>query len=347
MSELDALVRKVNKDADPNYPIMVKGSELKNRKIPRISSGSLTLDLVLGGGWPLNQWNEIVGHPSNGKTVLALKTLAAAQKENPNHETLWIASEEFVPDWAEKLGVDLDQVTVANTNSMETAFQLVVDALESRVCDAIIVDSYPALSADVETERDMTDLSPGLGARLAGKMFRKSGTASRRSLTHEDRDCLLIMINQWRQKIGVMFGDPRTTPGGQNKDYACFTRVEVTKGDWIEHDKKRIGHGIKFKCLKNKTAPANLTGVVDFYYDDGDGPGTQAGDYDTVKEMFFVAVSYDVIEKQGNKYLFNGDPMYDGPHPSKDKAIEALRGDLTMQEEIREQVLRLALPLYA
>ena len=340
MSDLASLQRKINKKYGPNT--LVKGEVLKDLEIPRTTSGFLSLDLTLGGGWPLNQWNEIVGHPSHGKTVVATRAIAANQALNPDHHTLWIASEEFVPDWAAKQGVDLNRVTVLNTSEMELAFNTVDEALQERMVDAIVIDSYPALHASGEfDDRDIGEFRPGLNAVLMGQMFRKTNTSKFRSLVDEDRDCLLLMINQWREKIGVLHGDPRTTPGGKAKDYNFFTRVEVSKTDWIKgEDGDFVGQTIRVKNLKNKTAPPGRIASFDFYFEDV--TGIPAGTYDSIKEMFFVGIAYGVFEKEGNKYLYKGEPLYDGAHPSKDKAADALRADLDLQEDVRKEVLRVA-----
>ena len=345
-AEIDKIIRTANKKfGTDDMPIMIRGKDLKSKTKPRVTSGSLSLDINLGGGWILNEWNEIVGHPSMGKTVIALKTIAANQKLNPDYECLWIASEPFFADWAEKNGVDLDRTTVLETTSMETAYTVMLDAIEARAIDAVIIDSYPALLADQEDKAGMDDLQPGVAAKLNNKMYRKAGSKSRRSMTKPDRDILLISINQWRSKIGVMFGDPRVTPGGQGKDYASVIRVEVSRDGWIERDGHKVGQVIKTKCIKNKSAPQQRVSVTDFYFDDGGGPGIQAGDYDTLSEIFNIGLSYGVIDKDGNSYLYDGTPLYDGPHPSKPKALEALREDLDLQDEISEAVRRLALPM--
>lgn len=334
MTTLDDLIAKTNKKAGTT--LIVKGSDLKDVTIPRITSGSLAFDLMLGGGWPLNCWNEVIGNESNGKTVLVLKTIAACQEQNPEHETLWIASEEFVPDWAEALGVDLSRVAVANTNVMEEAYQLVVDAIDTRAADAVIIDSYPALIPSGEDEKSMMEMSVGLGARLTGQFMRKSNKAQRRDLVEEDRPCLGIIINQWREKIGVMYGDPRTTPGGKAKNFTYFTRVEVTRDDWVERGTAKVGITIKAKTIKNKTAPPQRTGLVDFYFQDA-SPFAK-GEYDVVKEVSNIAISLDVVSRRGAMYHF-GTEKWRG----KEEFLSALRQDLDLQLEVdravREAVL--------
>lgn len=329
MTALDDLIAKTNKKAGDT--LIQRGADLKSLVIPRITTGSLAFDLALGGGWPLNCWNEVIGNESNGKTVMVLKTIAACQALNPEHETLWIASEDFVPDWAEALGIDLDRVAVANTKVMEDAYQLMVDAIDGRVADAVVLDSYPALIPTVEDEKTMHEMSVGLGARLTGQFMRKSNKAQRRSLVEEDRDCLGIIINQWRDKIGTMYGDPRTTPGGKAKNFSYFTRVEVTRDDWLERGTQKVGLSIKAKTIKNKTAPPQRTGVVDFYF--SDSSPFHKGDYDTVKEVSNIAISLDVVSRRGAMYHF-GEQKWRG----KEEFLGALREDLGLQFEVERAV---------
>ena len=177
MTEIDALIAKVNKKLGSQ--VLVRGSDLHHVTFQRQSTGSYSFDVMLGGGWPLNSWNEIIGNESHGKTVLALKTIAAAQR-SPEHQTLWVASEDFNLKWAEQLGVDLDRVTLAQTNAMEEAYEIVIEAYQDRAVDAIVIDSYPALIPSSEYAGDMADWLPGLGARLTNKFMRKSSTAQRR-----------------------------------------------------------------------------------------------------------------------------------------------------------------------
>lgn len=335
VTALDELIAKTNKKAGGT--LIVRGSDLRDTSIPRISTGSLAFDLMLGGGWPLNCWNEVIGNESNGKTVVVLKTIASCQKQNPDHETLWIASEDFVPDWAEALGVNLDRVAVASTKVMEEAYQLVIDAIDGRAVDAVVIDSYPALIPTVEDEKTMHEMSVGLGARLTGQFMRKSNKAQRRSLDDEDRPCLGIIINQWREKIGVMYGDPRTTPGGKAKNFSYFTRVEVTRDDWVECGTAKVGISIKAKTIKNKTAPPQRTGLVDFYFQDSSP--FHKGDYDAVKEVSSIAISLEVVSRRGAMYHF-GEQKWRG----KEEFLDALRQDLDLQRDIAEQVKRMVLP---
>lgn len=338
MSELKNLVASTNKKFGAGT--LVRGSDLKQDQlvVQRASTGSLAFDIMLGGGWPLNQWNEIIGNPSNGKTVMTLKTIAANQAANPSYETLWVASEDFVFPWAEALGIDLSRVVIATTNVMEDAYQIVVEALDQRAMDAVVIDSLPALVPGDEAERQMAEWTMGLGARLTGQFMRKSTKAQKRSLIEDDRPCLGIIINQWREKIGVMYGDPRTTPGGNAKNYNFFTRVEVSRDEWIEHQKQRVGITIKAKTIKNKTAPANKVAAVDFYYESV--PGFPAGSYDSMKELFLLGCAYDVVSRAGSFYSFGGERWQ-----GKEAALAGIREDLDLQDSLTAEVMKVAVPL--
>ena len=287
---------------------VVLGEAIRNDLIERKTSGSLALDVILGGGWPTNQWHEIVGEASNGKTALALKTVAANQQRDPEFVTVWVAAEQWVPSYAEMCGVDLSRVYVINTNLMEEAYEAVIAFTDSKAVDCIVIDSLPALVPGAEDEKEMDEATVGRGALLTGKFFRKVGKASKRSLTEKERPFIGLVINQYRMKIGVMYGDPRTTPGGEAKNYAFFTRVEVKRDEWIEsgtgQDKRRVGQTIKVRTLKNKSAPPSQTAYIDFYFD---GSGTcPAGAYDFAKEIVALGIINKVIIRAGAYYRYEG-----------------------------------------
>jgi recombination protein RecA len=267
--------------------VVVLASDIRPDLIPRITSGSTTLDYVLGGGFPGNQWNELVGEPSHGKTALALKTIAANQRLNPDYTTVWVAAEQWVPEYALMCGVDMERVIVIETSIMEEAYQAVIQFAESKSVDAIVIDSLPALSPMPEMEKDMSEATVGRGALLTNKFFRVVGTAMKRSLVEDERPVLGLIINQYRMKIGVMHGDPRTTPGGEGKNYAFFTRCEVRRDEWIEigsgNNKTRVGQRIKVRTLKNKTAPPQRVAYFDFYF--AEGGNCSPGEFDFAKEV--------------------------------------------------------------
>jgi recombination protein RecA len=302
-----------------------------------MTSGSLALDVILGGGFPVNQWHEIVGEASNGKTALALKTVAANQERDPNFTTVWVAAETWVPQYAEMCGVDLSRVYVVATNVMEEAYEAVIDLVETKAVDCVVIDSLPALVPMSEDEKNMDEATVGRGALLTGKFFRKVGKASRRSLTEAERPFIGLIINQYRMKIGVMYGDPRTTPGGEAKNYAYFTRLEVKRDEWIEYgtgqEKHKVGQTIKIRTLKNKSAPPSQVAYVDFYFDKGE---CYAGEYDFAKEIVALGIIYKILTRAGAYYSY-GDRKWQGA----DAVVSAIREEVELRESLEKDVRRI------
>jgi len=310
--------------------ILVKGSEVKE-ELPRITTGILAYDVMLGGGWPVNQWSEIIGEESSGKTALAYKTIAANQALDPNFTALWIAAEEYVPEYAKAIGVDLDRLWVFESNLMEQVYDLIIKVMDNRAVDLIVIDSLPALVPGDEAEKMMEEFTMGLGARLTGKFFRKASKAQKRSLVHEDRGCTGLMINQWRDKIGVMWGDPRTTPGGKAKNFHYFTRVEVKRDEWIKDKDETVGQSIKARTIKNKTYSPNKSAIVDFYFSNING--FKLGQYDTIKDMVNIAAAIDLITRAGAYYSYK-DQRWQG----KESTLQAFREDADLQRQLRAEV---------
>jgi len=301
-----------------------------------LTTGSLSLDMALGGGWPINQWHELIGEASNGKTAIALKTIAANQKRDPEFTTVWVAAEQWVPGYAEMCGVDVSRVYVISTNIMEEAYEAVIEITESKSVDCIVIDSLPALVPTSEDAKEMEESTVGRGALLTNKFFRKVGKASKRSLTKPERPFIGILINQWRSKIGVMYGDPRTTPGGLGKDYAFFTRVEVRRDAWIEEgtgqEKHRVGQSIKLRILKNKSAPPYQVAVVDFYF--SEGGEVPPGEYDFGKEIISMGILNKVIARAGAYYRY-ADRQWQG----SEAMLASIREEIDLKETLERDVL--------
>ena len=233
-------------------------------------------------------------------------------------------------------GVDTSRVIVIETNIMEEAYDAVLAFAESKSVDAIVIDSLPALVPGPENEKNMDEMTVGRGALITNKFFRKAGAAMKRSLTEEERPILGIVINQYRMKIGVMHGDPRTTPGGEGKNYAFFTRAEVRRDEWIEAgtgvNKTRVGQRIKIRVLKNKTAPPQRVAYVDFYF----SPYSiyQAGDYDTAKELAAMVIVKQIVDRKGG-WIYYGERKWQG----QEALVNSLREEVDFFEELREKVL--------
>ena len=332
--DLAKVIAKINKKFGADT--VVKGSDIREDLIGRITSGSLAVDVILGGGWPTNQWVELIGEASNGKTALALKTIAANQSLDPDFTTVWVAAEQWVPSYAELCGVDVSRVYVISTNLMEEAYEAVIEVVESKAVDCVVIDSLPALVPGAEDEKDMGEFTVGRGAMLTNKFFRKVGLASKRSLTEHERPFIGILINQWRDKVGVMYGDPRTTPGGKGKDYAAFTRVEIKRDDWIEagsgQEKRRVGQTMKVRTIKNKIAPPSQTAYVDFYF--ADGGSIAPGEFDFAKEIVALGILNKVITRAGAYYRY-AERQWQGA----DAMVKSIREEIDLKDALEKEVL--------
>lgn len=314
---------------------VVVASEMIERP-PRITTGSLGYDVILGGGFPPNQWNEIIGDESSGKTTSTHKCIAANQARDPNFITVWVAGEDFDEELAEQNGVDRSRVLLVNTNVMEEAYEAVLKYLASHEVDLIVIDSYPALHPESEWDKDLTERAVGVGAYVTGTFFRKSYKATKRSLVEAQRPVFGIFINQYREKIGVLRGDPRTTGGGKAKNYRMAVRIETRRDEFITTQSAgrgdKVGLRIRFKTVKNKSAPPQQVAIVDYYF--RDWQGHKAGEYDTVKEVSSVAQLFGIAAKSGSGYVLEG-----VRYPGKEKLTEALRSDPELLQRTWDAVL--------
>lgn len=324
-------------------PVILASDIVMPRRYP---SGSLTLDVVLGGGWPGNQWSEVIGEPSSGKTSTVLKTVAANQRADPGFATFWVGSEAFEPGWARKLGVDLDRVVVTTERGMETVLDMVLAAASERIFDLIVVDSYPALiPADEAQEKTTGDAHIGAGSRTFNKFWRRMGEAGARAFDGTERPYFGIIMNQWRDKVGGWSPQgtptPRTTPGGKGKDFAYYVRLEVTRTGWVTENWPGYGKPVKvaqqvaYKTIKNKSDSPQATGTVDFYVRNARN-GIRQGDFDTAADYAEMAILFGVAAKSGTWYVFG-----DGKWQGKNKFKDALREDKGLQEAVAGQVLKL------
>lgn len=307
----------------------------------RITTGSLALDACLGGGWTVNQWHELLGEPSAGKTCTALKTVARNQELDSDFIALWVAAEWFDKGYAEMCGVDLDRIIVVNENIMENAYGIVLKALKEQWCDFICIDSLPAMTPGDEAEAAMEEATVALGARLTNKFFRKQGSAGKRAMDNSERPCTCILINQWRDKIGIQWGDPRTSPGGHGKEYAAVTRTDLRRDEWIEIGPKgnrvRIGQTIKARTIKNKTFAPQKVATYDFYFETAHGY-PEAGRYDTFKEIVGLGVVYDVIHQGGGGWYSYQNIKEKG----LPQFLAAISSDLDVADVLRKEVLATA-----
>lgn len=311
----------------------------------RYTSGSLTLDAVLGGGWPGNQWSEVIGENSSGKTSTVLKTVAANQRLDPEFTVFWAGAEQFEPGWAAKLGVDVSRVVVTSERSMETVLDMMLVAARERIFDMIVLDSYPALiPADEMEEKSIGDAHVAPGARTFNKFWRRMGESGARSFDGTERPYFGIIMNQWRAKVGGWSpqGTPRTTLGGQGKDYAFYARVDVVRTGWITEEwpgygkPVKVAQQIRYSTIKNKSASPQATGSADFYIRNARS-GLRMGSFDTAAEHVEAAVMYGAVIKRGGWYVFGGQKWQGKP-----ALTDAVREDTGLQEAIAAEVLKMA-----
>lgn len=313
---------------------------------PPLTSGSLSVDIALGGGFPQNQWSEVIGRESASKTSLAYMCLAANQRLNPDFTTIWVGSEAYNAKWAAGLGVDNSRVHLAPTNRMEQAYEILIEAANSKAYDLAVLDSYPALVAKDEDEKTMQDMVVGLGARRTGQFFRKVGSSMGRSLTDPERPMVGLFINQFRKAIGTFspMGTPNTTPGGEAKNYAFYVRVELSRTEYIDEPipgkgmKRRVGQSVKVKAIKNKQAAPHQVGGYDFYFENAPGHGFKAGEHDHVKELVTLGVLYDQINRRGAWYDLAGHTF-----KGTDAMVTALREEQELQQQLEADIRAVAL----
>lgn len=305
-ASIDEIAAEVNKEHGAGT--MLRASQAKGLVAGRalhIPTGSLAYDLALGGGLPVNKWTEAVGRESAGKTTFAFKAIAKNQASNPEFTALWNAAEDFDYLRAEQCGVDLDRIMLLEENVMEIVYEKIVDAVRRRAVDMAVIDSAPQLITFVEDEDAPGGQKIPPGAKLTNSFMRQVNKATKRSLVDPgDRPFTGLFINQWRSKVGVVFGDPRTTPLGEGKNYMFWARVEISRDDWIRENDRLLGQSIALNVFKNKQAPPREAAVADYYFRDR-GP-IRAGDYDTGGELLNLGLMFDVVEKAGSTYRYDG-----------------------------------------
>ena len=284
-----------------------------------IPSGSLTLDKALGiGGYPKGRIIEIYGPESSGKTTLTLHAIAQAQKQGG--KAAFIDAEHAIdPVYAKNLGVDIDELILSQPDSGEQALEIAEMLVRSGVIDLIVIDSVAALVPQVGLDGEMGDAAVGLQARLMSKALRKlSGVMNK-------TNCTVIFINQLREKIGVMYGNPETTTGGRALKFYSSVRVEIRRSEQIKQNGEIIGNKANIKVVKNKVAPPFKTTQVDIIYGKGisrDG------------EILDLAVEGDIVEKSGAWYAYNGEKIGQGRENAKNFLIE----HPAIFEEVEEKV---------
>ena len=270
--------------------------------IEAISTGSLGMDMALGiGGVPRGRIVEIYGPESSGKTTVALSIIAQAQKDGG--EAAFIDVEHALdPTYAEALGVDIDSLLVSQPSSGEQALEIAEALVRSGAIDVIVIDAVAAMTTKAEIEGEMGDTHVGLQARLMSQAMRKlTGIVGK-------TNCVAIFINQVREKIGVMYGNPETTPGGRALKFYASVRMEIRRSEAIKNGSAIIGNRTKCKVVKNKVAPPFKEAEFDIMYGEG---------ISYVGEVLDMAVSLDIVKRSGAWFNYNGEHLGQGRDNSK------------------------------
>lgn len=314
---LDAALKKIEKSFGKGA-VMRMGDKV-DTQISTVPTGSLALDAALGvGGYPRGRIIEIYGPESSGKTTVALHAVAEVQKRGGT--AAYIDAENAMdPAYAQALGVDIDSLILSQPNTGEEGLQIADTLISSGAIDIVVVDSVAALVPRAEIEGDMGDSHVGLQARLMSQALRKlSGTISKTKT-------IALFINQIREKVGVMFGNPETTPGGRALKFYSTIRLEVRRAEQIKQGSEVIGNRAKLKVVKNKVAPPFRVAEVDIMYGKGI---SQTG------ELIDMAVEKDIVDKAGAWYSYGDDRIGQG----RENAKKYLEDHPDIYEDIKTRV---------
>ncbi len=302
---------------------IMKLGENSTMNVSAISTGSLSLDLALGiGGVPRGRITEIYGPESSGKTTVALQVIASAQKAGG--AAAFIDAEHALdPVYAKALGVDVDNLLVSQPDSGEQALEIAEALVRTDAIDVIVIDSVAALVPRSEIEGEMGQSSVGVQARLMSQALRKISGAIAKS------QCAFIFINQLREKVGVMYGNPEVTTGGRALRFYSSVRIDVRRGEQLKDKGEVVGNHIKCKIAKNKVAPPFRVAEFDILY--GQGISRES-------EIIEIALKYDLIQKSGSWFSYNGERLAQG----KDNVRIFLKENPTLAEEIAEKAMALS-----
>jgi len=305
--------------------VMRMGDSSAVRNVEAISTGSLTVDIALGiGGVPKGRIVEIYGPESSGKTTMTLHIVAEAQKKGGT--AAFVDAEHALdPSYAEKLGVDMDELLVSQPDTGEQALEITDMLVRSGAVDVVVVDSVAALTPRAEIEGDMGDSHVGLQARLMSQALRKLTANIKRS------NCIVIFINQIRMKIGVMFGSPETTTGGNALKFYSSVRMDIRRIGAIKKGDEVIGNDTRVKIVKNKVAPPFKQAEFEILY--GEGVSREG-------EIIGLGVAQGIIEKSGSWYSYGSDRIGQG----KDNVRQYLKDNPDVANEIEARIRAVAFP---
>ncbi len=319
--DTDKALEQVLKDIEKQFgenAIMKLGAQ-DHMKIDVTSTGSISLDIALGvGGYPKGRIVEIYGPESSGKTTIALHAIAEVQKKG-GRAAFIDAENALDPVYAHKLGVNIDELLISQPDSGEQALEICDALVKSEAIDIVVIDSVAALVPQAEIDGEMGDSHVGLQARLMSQALRKlSGTLNKTNTT-------AIFINQLREKVGVMFGNPETTPGGRALKFYSTVRLDIRRGEQIKQGDQVLGNRTNIKVVKNKVAPPFKTASVDIMY--GEGISHEG-------ELVDIGSELGVLEKSGAWYAYNGEKIGQG----KENAKAFLKENPDIAEEVLNKI---------
>jgi len=300
---------------------IMKLGESANMQVETVSSGALALDIALGiGGFPRGRIIEIYGPESSGKTTVALHAIAEVQRSGG--QAAFIDAEHALdPLYASKLGVNIDELLLSQPDTGEQALEIAEALVRSGAVDIIVVDSVAALVPKAEIEGEMGDSHVGLQARLMSQALRKLSGAISKSKT------IAIFINQLREKVGVMFGNPETTPGGRALKFYSSVRLDVRRIETIKQGNDMVGNRTRIKVVKNKVAPPFKQAEVDIMY--GEGISKEGSIVD-------IGVEMDIVQKSGAWFSYNGERLGQGRENAKQFLKDHKEISGTIEQQIRE-----------
>lgn len=309
---VDAIEKQYGKGA------IMKLGEAGRCHVETVSTGSLSLDLALGGGVPKGRIIEVYGPESSGKTTLAYHVIAQAQKQG-GIAAFVDAEHALDPDYAKNIGVDIDKLLISQPDTGEQALEIAETLVRSNAIDVLVVDSVAALVPKAEIEGDMGDSHMGLQARLMSQALRKLTGIISKSNT------VVIFINQIRMKIGVMFGNPETTSGGQALKFFSSVRMDIRRSEQLKDGDNVIGNRVKVKVVKNKVAPPFRTAEFDIMYNEGISKNGEIVD---------LGVKYGIVGKAGAWYEYKEEKIGQG----REAAKQYLKDNPKVAGEIEKQV---------
>ena len=316
---LDGVLAQIEKQYGKGS-IMRLGQTAGDTTIEALPTGCLSLDLAIGiGGLPRGRIIEIYGPESSGKTTVALHVIAEAQKAG-GIAAFIDAEHALDPVYAKALGVNLDQLYVSQPDTGEQALDITESLVSSKAIDVIVVDSVAALTPKAEIEGDMGDSHVGLQARLMSQALRKLT-----AITNKSKTCI-IFINQLREKVGIMFGNPEVTAGGKALKFYASVRIDVRKADALKSDGETYGSHTKAKIVKNKVAPPFKVAEFDIIYGKGISNGSCLVD---------LGLNYDLLQKSGSWFSYNGEKIAQG----REKAVDYFENNPEVALELKERIM--------